>query len=245
MIERKFDIAMPDGDAEAILYRPDDAKAYPGVLFLTDIFGIRPANQGMAQRLAAKGYAVLMPNVFFRHGKIPLLDFEFKMGEERSMKALNALFASLPNDRMGPDGALYADFLLAQKGVSGGKIGVVGYCFTGAMAMRIAAQIPDKVAAAASFHGARLATDAADSPHKLLPKIKARLYFGHAVEDRTMTADDIKVLEAALEKWGGDYRNETYQGALHGWTVPGRNVYNEPQAEVAFERLTETLRAAL
>jgi carboxymethylenebutenolidase len=245
VIERKFDIAMKDGDAEAILYRPDDERACPGVLFLTDIFGIRPANQGMAQRLAAKGYAVLMPNVFYRHGKIPLLDFEFKMGEARSMKLMGALFAAEPNDRMGPDGALYADFLLAQKGVSGTKIGVVGYCFSGAMALRTAAETPDRIAAAASFHGGRLVTDAADSPHLLLPKVKARLYFGHAIEDQSMTADNIKTLEAALEKWGGKYRSETYQGALHGWTVPGRNVYNEPQAEVAFDRLTELLRKAL
>jgi carboxymethylenebutenolidase len=245
VIERKFDLAMTDGDAEAILYRPDDAKAYPGVLFLTDIFGIRPTNQGMAQRLAAKGYAVLMPNVFYRHGKIPLLDFEFKMGEERSMKLMNALFAAEPNDRMGPDGALYTDFLLAQKGVSGTKIGVVGYCFTGAMALRTAAETPDKIAAMASFHGGRLVTDGADSPHLLLPKVKAQLYFGHAVEDNSMTADNIKTLEASLEKWGGKYQSETYQGALHGWTVPGRPVYNEPQAEIAFEKLTALLAQAL
>jgi carboxymethylenebutenolidase len=245
VIENEFDIAMPDGSVQAILYRPDEAKAYPGVLFLTDIFGIRPANQGMAQRLAAKGYAVLMPNVFYRHGRLPLLDFEFKKGEERSMKAMNALFAAEPNDKMGPDGALYADFLLARKGVSGGQIAVVGYCFTGAMALRTAAQIPDKIAAMASFHGGRLVSDAADSPHLLLPKVKAQLYFGHAVEDQSMTADNIKTLDAALEKWGGKYQSEVYQGALHGWTVPGRQVYNEPQAEVAFEKLTQLLRAAL
>jgi len=268
MIENEFDIPMKDGSAQAILYRPDDKKDYPGVLFLTDIFGIRPANQGVAQRLAAKGFAVLMPNVFYRHSRLPLLDFEFKMGEERSMKLMGALFAAEPNDKMGPDGALYADFLLTQKGISDEKIGVVGYCFSGAMALRTAAQIPEKIAAAASFHGGRLVTEDADSPHLLLPKVRARLYFGHAVEDQSMTADNIKTLDAALAAWGTEqnenknhagghfglaggkvptrqYKSETYQGALHGWTVPGRPVYNEPQAEIAFEKLTALLREAL
>ena len=237
MIENEFDIAMPGGSAQAILYRPDDKKDYPRILFLTDIFGIRPANQGMAQRLADKGYAVLMPNVFYRHGRLPLRDFEFKMGEERSMKALNALLQSVSAAQVGPDGAAYTDFLLAQKGVAQGKIGVVGYCFTGALALRTAAQIPEKIAAMASFHGGRLVTDAANSPHLLLPRVKARLYFGHAVEDQSMTADNIATLDAALAAWGGHYQSEVYQGALHGWTVPGRAVYNEPQAEVAFDKL--------
>jgi carboxymethylenebutenolidase len=186
--------------------------------------------------------------VFFRHGKLPLVpaDFEFRMGEEFSMKMLHALFAALSPAQMAADGPVYVDFLKAQKGVAQGKAGVVGYCFTGAMALRMAAASPDDIAAAASFHGGQLVTPAEDSPHRLLPQIRARLYFGHAVQDNSMTTEQIATLEAALRDWHGAFQSETYEGALHGWTVPGRaGVYNELQAERAFERLVELFDATL
>jgi carboxymethylenebutenolidase len=247
MIEQTLEIAAADGAAEALLFRPDGIGAFPGVIFLTDIFGIRPANIGMAKRLAEKGFAVLMPNVFYRYGRLPLVkpDFQFQPGEEKSKKLLSDLFGALTPPMMAADGPRYVDFLLRQDGVAGGKIGAVGYCFTGAMAVRMAAASPDQVAAAASFHGGRLVTDDADSPHLLLPHIRARLYFGHAVEDQSMTAAQIETLEAALRDWHGAFQSETYQGAKHGWTVPGRDVYNELQAERAFEKETELFDATL
>jgi carboxymethylenebutenolidase len=248
MLEQKLEVRLPDGAAEAFLYQPDDIGTFPGVVFLTDLWGIRPANQAIAKRLAERGFAVLVPNVFFRHGRLPLVPpgFEFKMGEERSMTIMQALFASLTAAQMTADGPVYVDFLKRQKGVMQGKVGIVGYCFTGAMAMRMAAAAPDDIAAAASFHGGRLVTPDADSPHLLLPKIKSRLYFGHAVEDNSMTAEQIATLEASLRDWHGAFQSETYEGALHGWTVPGRaGVYNELQAERAFEKLVELFDATL
>ena len=115
-------------------------------------------------------------------------------------RALHALFAALTPEQMVSDGKAYVDFLLAQKGVKPGKAGVVGYCFTGQMAVRTAAAVPDKVAAAASFHGGFLVTDKPDSPHKILSPIKARLYFGHAVEDSTATPEQVKTLEAGFAR---------------------------------------------
>jgi carboxymethylenebutenolidase len=143
------------------------------------------------------------------------------------------------------DVAAYAGFLAEQPCVSDGPMGVVGYCFTGGMALRTAAAVPQKIAAAASFHGGGLYTDAPDSPHKLLPEVKARLYFGHAVEDRGMPAEAIEKLERALAAWGGAYTSETYQGAHHGWTVPGGHAYNEAQAERAFAKLCELFSSEL
>jgi carboxymethylenebutenolidase len=247
MIEQSLEISLPGGTAEAFFYKPDAVGAFPGVLFLTDIWGIRAQNQGMARRLAERGFAVLMPNVFFRYSRLPIVppDFEFQMGEEKSMKIIGALFASLTAPQMAADGAVYVDFLLRQKGVAGKQVGVVGYCFSGAMALRIAAATPEKIAAAASFHGGKLVTEDADSTHLLLPQIKARLYFGHAVEDQSMTAENITALEAALRQWHGAFQSETYEGARHGWTVPGRPIYNELQAERAFEKLVELMKASL
>jgi carboxymethylenebutenolidase len=105
--------------------------------------------------------------------------------------------------------------------------------------MRAAAARPDRIAAVASFHGGRLYTDQPTSPHRLLPRIKAGLYFGHAVDDKSMPADQISKFEDELKAWGGRYQSETYEGALHGWTVPGSPVYNHAQAERAFGKLTQ------
>lgn len=124
-------------------------------------------------------------------------------------------------------------------------MGVVGYCFSGGMALRTAAARPEKIAAAASFHGGRLYTDSMSSPHLALPRVKARLYFGHAVDDRTMPAEAIAKLDQALQEWGGNYESEVYEGAYHSWTVPDSPVYNQPQAERAYGKLKELLASTL
>ena len=242
MIEEKLEI--PTINTETLLLRPDGVAEFPGIVFLTDIWGIRPANIGMAKRLAEKGFAVLMPNVFHRYSRIAPNGWKPE-GDAEVHKALATLFSTLTAEQMVSDGKAYADFLLAQKGVKPGKIGVVGHCFTGQMAVRMAAAMPDKIAAAASFHGGFLVTDKPDSPHKVLSPIKARLYFGHAVEDGTATPEQVATLEESLRNWHGAFQSEFYEGAKHGWTVPGSAVYNELQAERAFEKEVELFDATL
>ncbi|HXS06584.1 MAG TPA: dienelactone hydrolase family protein [Rhizomicrobium sp.] len=244
MIERKFEIAMADGIADAILYAPGDGQ-YQGLLFYTDIFGVRPANQGMVRRIAEQGYAVTMPNIFYRYGKPPFADANFKWGEPDSMKIVHGLFAALNGAMMEKDAPVYVEAQLQQQEVSGPKLGVVGYCFSGAMSLRTAAVVPDEVAAAASFHGGHLVTEAPDSPHSRVPRVKGELYFGHAVEDQSMPPDAIEKLNYTLKAWGGRYESEVYEGALHGWTVPGRDVYNEKQAERAHAKLLDLLKRNL
>jgi len=242
MIQEKLEI--PAIGNQGLLVRPDGIGEFPGVLFLTDIWGIRPGNIGMAQRLAQKGFIVLMPNVVHRYAPIQPEGLETDDAEENK-KRLGALFNALTPADMVQDGKAAVDFLLAQKGVKPGKIGVVGYCFTGQMAVRVAATLPDKIAAAASFHGGFLVTDEPDSPHRILAPITARLYFGHAVEDATATPQQVATLEKALRDWHGAFQSEVYDGARHGWTMPGRPIYNEVQAERAFEKLVELLDATL
>lgn len=254
MIEKKIAIAAADGVTEAILYAPDE-NAHPGILFYTDIFGIRPANQGMAQRVAEQGYAVLMPNVFYRYGKPPFADASFKWGEPTSMKIINGLSGALTGALMEKDAPAYVETLLNRPEVSEGgasakagatkKIGVVGYCFTGAMALRTAAVCADQVAAAASFHGGHLVTEAPDSPHSRISGVTGELYFGHGVMDDTMPPAAIEKLHDTLKIWGRRYQNEVYEGARHGWTVPGRDVYNEKQAERHYEKLFDLLKRNL
>jgi len=245
VIEEKIEIRTSDGISDGFLYRPDDKGRHPGVIHLTDIAGIRPSQEDMARRLAAEGYAVLMPNVFYRTRKPPVFDFPRNFGDEQTMKRVAELSAPLTPDAMARDASAYVDFLAAHDFVSKGGMGVVGYCLTGKMALYAAKARPDKIAAVASFHGAGLATDAADSPHLALPAIRAALYFGHATKDRGMPAEAIEELDRALAAWGGQYESEVYEGASHSWTMPDSPVYNQPQAERAFAKLTQLFAKTL
>lgn len=245
MIAEEIEIRTHDGTADAVLYCPEDGTRRPGVIHLTDIGGIRPAQRAMAGRLAEEGYTVLMPNLFYRTDQPPLIDFDWRADADRAKKRFAELMEPLTPEAMEHDAGDYVDFLAAQSSTGHGTIGVVGYCFSGAMALRTAAARPEKIAAVASFHGGRLYTDTDASPHLALPRVKARLYFGHAVEDRTMPAEAIAKLDGALQEWGGNYESEVYEGAYHSWTVPDSPVYNQPQAERAYSKLTELLANAL
>ncbi len=247
MIEEEIEIRTADGAAGGFLSRAEEAgRREPGVIFLTDIGGIRPSKRGMARRLAGAGYTVLMPNLFYRTGEPPVIDISPGFEDEGVRRRLGELRASLPPEAVERDAGAYVDFLAAQDSVAEGGMSVVGFCFAGGMAMRIAAARPDRIAVAASFHGGGLVTDAPTSPHLLLPRInKARLYFGHATQDRGMTAAAIEKLDRALDAWGGRYESKIYEGALHGWTVPDSPVYDEAQAERAFQKLTELFAETL
>lgn len=243
MTEIAIDVRTQDGVADGFFYHAGNPRS--GVLFLTDIMGIRKANRDMAHCLAEDGYTVLMPNVFYRTGKAPLFTSMPDFEDERTRKRIAELSGALTAQAMQRDASAYVQFLEENEFVKRGPLGVVGYCFTGAMALRAAAACPEQVAAVASFHGGRLFLENSGSPHRLLPQINARLYFGHAVDDRSMPAESIQKLNDALKRWGGRYESEVYDGAHHGWTVPDSPAYNHEQAECAFQKLTELFSATL
>ena len=245
MIHEQVEISTADGIADALLVRPDTAETLPGVIVLTDVYGLRPAYAGLSERIAERGYVVLTPNVFYRTTKPPTHDFPPESSPDRAADRFRELTGPLTPDAMVRDGSAYVDFLAVQPLVRRGPIGVVGFCFTGQLALRMAAAQPDRIAAAASFHGGGLVTDTDRSPHLVLPRVKARLYFGHAVEDRGMPAAAIEKLGRALKSWGGAYENETYDGARHGWMIPGGRVYNPEQAERGFAKLMALFDVAL
>lgn len=244
MVEEEIEIPTPDGAADGVLYWTDGADRRPGVIHLTDIGGIRPAHRQMARRLASLGYTVLMPNVFYRTARPPVLDLGPHADENQRARRRAELRAPLTPEAVDRDVAAYVDVLAAHRSVADGALGVVGHCFTGAMALRAAAR-SNKIAVAASFHGGGLFTDDEASPHLVLPRVRARLYFGHAIQDRSMPEEAIGKLGEALKAWGGRYESEIYEGAYHGWTVPDSPVYNRPQAERAFQELTRLLAETL
>ncbi len=244
MIEKEIEIRTADGTADGAMYQPGSDGRWPGVIHFPDIGGVRASHREMAKRLAGQGYVVLLVNVFYRTSRSPVWSFPFKMGEERSMKRFGELVGPLPPEAMERDASAYVDFLAKQDGVSGAAMGVVGYCFTGQMAMRAAAARPERIGGAASFHGGGLYTDAPTSPHTVLPRVKARLYFGHATNDALMPKEAIEKFEKALAAWGGRYESETYD-APHGWTVPDSAAHRQPQADQAFGKMVNTFGAAL
>ena len=240
MTEKKIEIQTPDGIADGYFYSANAGA--PGVIMYTDVLGVRPVFQDMAKRLASEGYAVLLPNIFYRVSKMPVFDFTPKFGEEKTVARIAELRPSVKADLVARDAVAYADFLSGETG--GRPVGAVGYCMGGTTAMRSAA-VSGKVAAAASFHGSNLAADAPDSPHLLAPKILARLYFGFAAEDKTMPPDAIAKLNAALDAAHVRHEDDVYEKTLHGWCVKDHNVYNQRQAELAWGRLLVFFKESL
>lgn len=246
MTEQDLQIPMPEGTCDAVFFSPDTSIALSGVLHLPDIGSIRQAHRDMAWRLAAEGYAVLLVNPFYRTSRPPVFNFPRVAGEPRTVQRMAELMAPLTPDKQKQDAAAYVDFLMAQSPVRRGPAGAIGYCFSGALALRAAAVRPQTIAAVASFHGGGLYKENNPaSPHLVLPRVKARLYFGHATNDKSMDADAIQNFEQALAAWGGNYESEIYEGSAHGWTVPDNPVFNPPQADRAFHKMTELFAAVL
>lgn len=247
-VETNVEIKTPDGTCDAVFIHPQTG-AYPGVVFWPDAFGLRPAIREMAKRLAAGGYSVLAPNPFYRVAKATgasASEFDFSNPEHRAK--LQPLMGSVTAPGHAErDAAAYIQFLDSRKEVDKSrKIGAQGYCMGGGLALRTAAAVPDRVGAAASFHGGGLVTDKPDSPHLLAPKTKARVYFGVASNDDQKQPEAKDALKAAFGDCG---EVEVYAG-LHGWCIPDMPAHNGPiykhdDAEHAWSKLLALYKAAL
>jgi carboxymethylenebutenolidase len=234
---KTLDIKTPDGTCDSYISYPKGAGPVPAVLFYMDGIGIRPVLRAMADRLAENGYYVLLPNMFYRRGSAAPIDVAEVLKPENRAALMDLVFSLTP-ERVVSDAGALLEFLDNQKEVKpGSAVGLTGYCMGGGMVMRTAAHYAERVASAASFHGGRLATDSPDSPHRLVQRITAELYFGHADRDQSMTAEDIARLEDALQKAGSRYQAELYTGALHGFTMPDLPAYNKAACDQHWERL--------
>lgn len=245
------DVQTGDGVADALLAQPDGGGAHPGVLFYMDAFGLRPRLEEMARQIAAAGYVVLVPNVFYRQGRAPLVDLsdlaDLTNPDRRAsvFATLGPMMAALTPASAMADAEAYLRFLEGLQSTSDGPVGITGYCMGGALALRTAAAYPARVAAVGSFHGGRLATDASDSPHLLADEIQAELYLGHADQDHSMPPDQIVRLESALDLAGVDYRSELYVGAGHGFTMADTAAYDAEATERHWSALLDLLSRRL
>ncbi len=238
-------IKTPDGDADAYFVHPSDGK-HPAVLIWPDILGLRPAFEMMGKRLAESGYAVLVVNPYYRTQKAPVVGVGASYDDPDTRTTVQALAKTLSPETNVIDAKAFVAFLDKQKAVdTSKKIGTTGYCMGGPIVMRTAAAIPERIGAAASFHGGGLATDADNSPHLLIPKMKARFLIAVAENDDQRDPKAKDTLASSFAEAGLKAEIEVYNGALHGWCPPDSRVYNEVQAERAWKRLLVTLEEAL
>ncbi|WP_229067623.1 dienelactone hydrolase family protein [Actinoplanes sp. DH11] len=248
MRQLQVDVPAADGTADAYLVMPDGGGPYPGVLLFMDAFGLRPQILGMAARIAARGYAVLAPNILYRSAASPLVEPEDLVEEDRrgaAFRRLMPMMAALTADRLVADTRHYLDFLAAVPGVGDGPAGIVGYCMGGRNALVAVSALPDRFAALASFHAGRLVTDSPDSPHLAVGKISGEVYFGHADNDGSMTRENIAALEAALAAAGVTYTSELYEGAPHGFTMADTAMHDEAAEQRHWTALLALLDRAL
>ncbi|MGW6907821.1 dienelactone hydrolase family protein [Streptomyces sp. NPDC054940] len=239
------DVPTEDGVADAYLAHPGDGLPRPGVLLYQDAFGLRPHLRSMADRLAGAGYTVLVPNVFYRHGRSPVFDLpEFidPAARPELWGKIVPVMQSLTPELAMRDAGAYLRWMAERPEVADGPVALTGYCMGARLALRTAGAYPDRVAAAAGFHGGQLATDAPDSPHLVAEHITAELYFGHADADQSMPPEQMERLAAALTAAGVRHRYEVYEGAHHGYTQADTAAYDEAGAERHWAALLDLLK---
>ena len=233
-----IDISTEDGVADAYLSRPPgQGGGEPGVLFIIDAFGLRPQIEAMADRIAARGFVVLAPNVLYRAGRATnaeLPDLADPAQRGPFFARLRPAMEELTPERMVADGAAYLGYL---GDLASPPFAITGYCMGGRVGWRIAAAYPERVAALGAFHAGGLVTDDDNSPHLSAGEISAELYLGHADNDQSMTPEHIATLTAALEEAGVRYTSEVFQGATHGYTMNDTAAYDEAAAERHFTEL--------
>jgi carboxymethylenebutenolidase len=243
--ESDVEIKTADGTADAYFVHPATGK-HPGVLIWPDIFGLRPTFKQMGKRLAESGYSVLVVNPFYRTKKAPTAPEHADFNDPPTRQMLMKLYDSVNITTATTDANAFIPYLDSQPSVDRKrKIGTTGYCMGGPLVFGTAAALPDRVGAGATFHGGGLVTDKPDSPHLLIPKMKAHFLIAIAENDDQKQPDAKNVLRDSFAKAKLPAEIEVYKGTLHGWCVPDSQVYNKDQAEKAWSRMLVLFKTAL
>jgi carboxymethylenebutenolidase len=238
--ESEVNVTTPDGTADCYFVHPATGTV-PAVLLWPDGYGLRPAFRQMGKRLAESGYSVLVVNPYYRAKKAPVL----AGGTTAPVTELTPFIQGLNETTHVTDAKAFIGWLDRQPSVARNrKVGTQGYCMGGPIALRTASVVPDRVGAAASFHGGGLVTDMPNSPHLQAAKTKAQFLIAIAENDDARSPNDQNVLRETFAKAQVPAEIEVY-GAAHGWCPPDSTVYNEPQSEKAWSRLLALYGKAL
>ncbi|PLW70625.1 dienelactone hydrolase family protein [Pseudohalioglobus lutimaris] len=237
VVEQDILVETPDGMADSYFVHPEKGT-HAAVIIWPDIMGIRTSFRMMGKRLAQSGYTVLVVNPYYRSVRGPVIEDGESFSTPEVRERLMPYARSLSPETCVTDGRAFVSHLEKHPSVdTSRKMGTTGYCMTGSYTLRLAAAIPERIGAAASFHGGGLATDAEDSPHLLAPQINAGVLIAIAANDDEKDPDAKDLLRKAFDSHGVNAEVEVYQDTLHGWCPPDSVVYNEAQAERAWSRL--------
>ena len=243
--ESEVNVKTPDGTADCYFVHPTTGTA-PGVVVWPDILGLRTAFRRMGKRLAESGYAVLVVNPFYRGKKAPVVPEGTLFNDPLVNSVIRPMAGNLNATTHTTDAKALIAWLDSQASVAKNKkIGTTGYCMGGPIVMRTAAAVPERVGAAATFHGGPLVSPAADSPHLLIPQMKAQFLVAVAENDDMREPNTKTTLKDGFTKANLPAEIEVYAGAQHGWCPPDSPVYNEAQAEKAWTRLLALFGKAL
>ncbi len=240
MIERETDVTTPDGVMKTFIYHPTHDGPHPVVLYLMDAPSIRPALQDMAVRLASAGYYVMLPYLYYRGG--PFREFG---ASDEDMHARRDLMGTINRTNIVGDAQALLAVADADAAARAERVGVVGFCMSGGLAIALAKALPDRVAAAASIHGAWLVTDQPDSSHRDLDGVTAEIYLGWPDNDDTAPADTVAIMRDALEAAGVRHTIDFITDAVHGYAPPGSPRYNRAASELHWERVHSLMRRNL
>jgi carboxymethylenebutenolidase len=235
MLDRELDIKTSDGAMNTFITHPEEEGPHPLVIFYMDAPGKREELHDMARRLATVGYYVMLPNLYYRRVR------EFKMGPgEEQRQIMRDHMNSLNRSTVLMDTAALLGFAQQDPAASTSRVGVVGYCMSGPFVLWAAAEYPQQIAAAAAFHGVRMCTEDAESPHRYADRIRAEVYIGVAETDAYAPPEMIEALDKHLKTTSLDYRIEWYPQTHHGFVFPLRQgMYHKPSAERHWERLLQ------
>lgn len=239
MIEREIAVTTPDGEMPTFVFHPEHDGPHPVVLYLMDAPGIRPALRDMASRLATAGYYVMLPYLYYRGGPYR----EFGQSDEDMHLRQDLMGAITPTNIVGDAEAVLA--AAAHDPAAGsGPVGAVGFCMSGGLAISVARGLPQRVAAAASIHGAWLVRDTPDSPHLDLDRVRAEIHLAWVDQDPTAPPETAAVMRAALDAAGVRHTFDLVTDAQHGFAPPGPR-YDRHASEQHWERVHSLLRRNL
>ncbi|MGH9273392.1 MAG: dienelactone hydrolase family protein [Acidimicrobiales bacterium] len=239
MIERKVEITTPEGEMTTFVFHPEHDGPHPVVLYLMDAPSIRTALKDMASRLATAGYYVLLPYLFYRGGPFR----EFDMSDE-DMHARQELMGTVTPTNIVGDAEALLDFAATDPEARDGDVGAVGLCMSGGLAISVARALPERVAAAASIHGAWLVRDTPDSPHLGLDALRAEVHLAWCDNDPTAPAETIPIVRKALDDAGVRHTFDFHTDAVHGFAPRGPR-YDKPASELHWERVHSLMRRNL
>lgn len=245
MAHEQVSIRTADGECPLHILTPAGQGPWPVVIVYMDALGIRPALIDVAKRLSKNGYLAVLPDMYYRSGPHQMPTPTEAFASRDLMAIIGPHMAKTGPLKAAEDTGYILDYMDTRSDVEGRKVGTVGFCMGGGMALAAAGIWPDRVAAAASYHAGGIASDAPDSPHRLATKMKGEIYVAGAENDGSYPPEMARRMDKALSDAGVNHRCEIYEGALHGWMKPDFPIYNKEAAERGWREMLSLFKRNL